>query len=69
MMRSELSACAAASCCTGEVKFDGLSRDYKARLWAVIVLNAGMFAVEMSGGVERVRKLCRRTLSIFSATL
>ena len=50
-MRSELSACAAASCCAGEVKFDGLSRDYKARLWAVIALNAGMFAVEMSGGV------------------
>ena len=50
-MRSELSACAAASCCTGEVKFDGLSRDYKARLWAVIALNASMFAVEISGGV------------------
>ena len=51
MMRSELSACAPSSCCAGEVKFDGLSRDYKARLWAVIALNASMFAVEMSGGV------------------
>ena len=43
---------AAASCgCAGDVRFDGLSRDYKARLWAVIALNAGMFAVEMGGGV------------------
>jgi Co/Zn/Cd efflux system component len=33
------------------VKFDGLSRDYRARLWAVIALNASMFAVEMGGGV------------------
>ena len=42
----------AASCgCAGDVRFEGLSRDYKARLWAVIALNAGMFAVEMGGGV------------------
>ena len=33
------------------MKFNGLSRDYKARLWAVIALNASMFAVEISGGV------------------
>ena len=33
--------------CTGQVTFQGLSRDYKARLWAVIALNASMFAVEM----------------------
>ena len=32
------------------MKFQGLSRDYKARLWAVIALNASMFAVEMGGG-------------------
>ena len=37
--------------CGCEVTFGGLSRDYKARLWAVIALNASMFAVEMSGGV------------------
>ena len=44
--------CGAASCgCAGNVTFDGLSRDYKARLWAVIALNASMFAVEMGGGV------------------
>jgi Co/Zn/Cd efflux system component len=42
----------AASCgCAGDVTFDGVSRDYKARLWAVIALNASMFAVEMGGGV------------------
>ncbi len=30
--------------------FEGLSADYKRRLWIVIALNAGMFAVEMSAG-------------------
>ena len=40
----------AACGCTGQVTFQGLSRDYKARLWAVIALNASMFAVEMVGG-------------------
>ena len=51
-MRSELRECSAASCgCAGNPTFDGLSRDYRARLWAVIALNASMFAVEMGGGV------------------
>lgn len=50
MMRSDLSG-SGADCCGCEVKFDGLSRDYRARLWAVIALNASMFAVEMGGGV------------------
>jgi Co/Zn/Cd efflux system component len=36
--------------CAGQVTFQGLSREYKARLWAVIALNASMFAVEMFGG-------------------
>lgn len=40
-----------ASCgCAGDVTFDGLSRNYKMRLWVVIALNASMFAVEMIGG-------------------
>ena len=30
--------------------FDGVSNDYKRRLWAVIVLNAIMFVIEMSAG-------------------
>ena len=52
MMRSELREGRPASYgCVGNVTFDGLSREYKARLWAVIALNASMFAVEMGGGV------------------
>ncbi|WP_269584311.1 cation transporter [Roseibium sp. Sym1] len=30
--------------------FDGMSKDYRRRLWLVIALNAGMFAVEMVAG-------------------
>ncbi|HWM81789.1 MAG TPA: cation transporter [Pseudolabrys sp.] len=30
--------------------FDGMSADYRRRLWAVIVLNGGMFLVEMFAG-------------------
>lgn len=39
-----------AGCCNHEAKFDGLSTDYKRRLWLVIAINAIMFAVEMSAG-------------------
>lgn len=39
-----------ASCCGGETNFEGLSPDYKRRLWAVIAINAVMFAVEMLAG-------------------
>ena len=39
-----------AGCCGHDVKFDGVSRDYKRRLWIVILLNAVMFIVEMSAG-------------------
>ena len=37
-------------CCGCNVKFEGLSDDYKRRLWIVIAINAGMFAVETAGG-------------------
>jgi Co/Zn/Cd efflux system component len=37
-------------CCGHEVKFDGLSADYKRRLWLVIAINAAMFLVEMGAG-------------------
>ncbi len=37
-------------CCGHDAKFDGVSVAYKRRLWAVIILNAGMFGVEMSAG-------------------
>ena len=39
-----------ADCCGHDVKFDGLSPDYKRRLWLVIGINASMFAVEMAAG-------------------
>ena len=39
-----------ADCCGNNVKFDGLSADYKRRLWLVIFINAGMFLVEMGAG-------------------
>ena len=38
------------ACCGHNATFDGLSADYKRRLWAVIVLNGGMFVVEMAAG-------------------
>ena len=37
-------------CCGSGVKFDGVSDEYKRRLWLVIVLNASMFIIEMSAG-------------------
>ena len=39
-----------AGCCGHDAKFEGLSPDYKRRLWMVIVINAVMFAVEMGAG-------------------
>jgi Co/Zn/Cd efflux system component len=37
--------------CCGDAKFEGLSADYRRRLWIVIAINAAMFLVEMFGGV------------------
>lgn len=39
-----------AGCCGTSVKFEGLSADYKRRLWLVIAINAAMFFVEMGAG-------------------
>lgn len=39
-----------AGCCGHNAKFDGVSADYKRRLWIVIALNATMFVVEMAAG-------------------
>lgn len=39
-----------AGCCNHNARFDGVSADYKRRLWLVITINAGMFAVEMGAG-------------------
>jgi len=39
-----------AKCCGSDAKFDGISDDYKRRLWIIIALNAIMFFVEMTAG-------------------
>ncbi|MGR3488391.1 MULTISPECIES: cation transporter [Paracoccaceae] len=39
-----------AGCCGHEAKFEGMSADYRRRLWAVIAINAVMFGVEMWAG-------------------
>jgi Co/Zn/Cd efflux system component len=39
-----------AHCCGHDTVFDGLSADYKRRLWLVIAINAAMFAVEIGAG-------------------
>ena len=33
-----------------DIEFDGMSADYKRRLWAVIAINVAMFVVEMTAG-------------------
>lgn len=37
-------------CCGHDAKFEGVSDDYKRRLWIVIAINAAMFFVEMTAG-------------------
>lgn len=37
-------------CCGNDAKFDGVSAEYRRRLWIVIAINALMFFVEMSAG-------------------
>lgn len=39
-----------AGCCNHEPKFDGTSKGFRRALWAVIAINAIMFAVEMAAG-------------------
>jgi len=39
-----------AGCCGHDAKFEGVSDDYKRRLWIVIAINAAMFVVEMTAG-------------------
>lgn len=39
-----------ASCCGHAPKFEGLSADYKRRLWLVIAINASMFLLEIVAG-------------------
>jgi Co/Zn/Cd efflux system component len=37
-------------CCSDGSRFEGLSAEYKRRLWFVIAINASMFFVEMAAG-------------------
>lgn len=39
-----------AGCCHHQPKFEGLSADYKRRLWTVIAINGGMFFLELAAG-------------------
>jgi Co/Zn/Cd efflux system component len=39
-----------AHCCGSGSSFEGVSADYRRRLWAVIAINAGMFLVELTAG-------------------
>ena len=45
-MKQEDNSCG----CSGNPQFDGLDPAYKRVLWAVIIINAAMFLVEMSAG-------------------
>ena len=56
--------------CGHDHKFDGLSDDYKRRLWLVIALNAVMFAVEMTAGhVAKSQALQADALDFFADAL
>ena len=53
--------------CGHETNFDGVSADYKRRLWLVIVINAAMFAVEMTAGhLARSQALQADALDFFA---
>jgi cation diffusion facilitator family transporter len=39
-----------ADCCGSDTTFEGLSADYRRRLWLVIAINAGMFVIETAAG-------------------
>lgn len=39
-----------ADCCGSGVRFEGLSADYKRRLWLVIAIKASMFPFESNAG-------------------
>lgn len=56
-----------AGCCDHKATFDGLSPEYKRRLWAVIAINAAMFAVEMTAGqLARSQALQADALDFFA---
>jgi len=58
------------ACCGNETSFEGLSQDYKRRLWAVIAINATMFAIEMvAGHLAGSQALQADALDFFGDTL
>lgn len=53
--------------CGHNTVFDGISPDYKRRLWLVIAINAAMFAVEMTAGqLARSQALQADALDFFA---
>lgn len=57
-------------CCGHDSAFDGTSTSFKRRLWAVIILNAVMFVVEMTAGhVSKSQALQADALDFFGDAL
>lgn len=55
------------ACCGQNQTFDGMSKEYKRRLWAVIAINAAMFAIEMAAGqMARSQALKADALDFFA---
>lgn len=54
-------------CCGQEAKFDGMSADYRRRLWLVVAINAAMFFVEMAAGVAAGSQALRADALDFAA--
>lgn len=55
-----------AGCCGGQANFDGVSDEYRKRLWAVIAINALMFLIEISAGhISRSQALQADALDFF----
>jgi Co/Zn/Cd efflux system component len=58
------------ACCGDKVEFDGISADYRRRLWIVIALNAAMFATELvAGHLARSQALQADALDFFGDAL
>jgi cation diffusion facilitator family transporter len=59
-----------ADCCGHNATFDGLSADYKRRLWLVVAINGAMFVVEMiAGALSGSQALQADALDFFGDTV
>ena len=55
------------ACCGHDTNFDGMSKEYKRRLWLVIAINATMFVVEIvSGQLAQSKALQADALDFFA---